>query len=240
MPDRAALAPPVVLFTGAGISVGAGLPTYRGTGGLYEDTDLEPPHARDVAPERLPGLWARFAARLRSRGEVHPSAAHLAIASLEHDHGVPVVVVTQNVDGLHRDAGSTHVVELHGSLREVRCIGDGHVRPLDAAEWGPDGVPRCPQCGAATRPNVVLFGEALPRVAWEQAADAIDGAGTVVAVGTSAQVFPAASLIGTGRAPHARRVWVNPETPPPAPGWEWRQGRADVQVPVVLGLAPGA
>jgi NAD-dependent deacetylase len=221
---------PVVFFTGAGISVGSGLPTYRGTGGLYEASDLEPPKADDVTPERLPLLWARFRPRLQSAEEVQPSAAHLAIAALEQVLASPVSVVTQNVDGLHSAAGSMRVIELHGTLQEVRCLGAGHVHGIAEARWGDDGVPRCPACGAMCRPGVVLFGEALPEHAWIEAGQALESAVTVVAVGTSAQVYPAAWLIDASRLPHATRIWINPETPPPDNGWTWLQGDADTHV----------
>ena len=221
---------PVVFFTGAGISVGSGLPTYRGAGGLYEASDLEPPNAGDVTPERLPGLWARFRPRLQAAGRIRPSTAHLAIVDLERLLPSQVTVVTQNVDGLHVAAGSTDVIELHGTLLEVRCLGTGHVHGTDEATWADDGVPRCPACGAMCRPGVVLFGESLPAEPWAEAGRALESAATVVAVGTSAQVYPAAWLIDADRLPHATRIWVNPETPPPDAGWTWLRGDADSQM----------
>lgn len=223
---------PVVFFTGAGISVGSGLPTYRGTGGLYEDSDREPPHARDVTRAALPALWARFAPRLERARDIRPSEAHRAIARLAERHDV--VVVTQNVDGLHQDAGSPIVLELHGSLRRVSCLSGGHRTALGDTVAAADGVPRCPACGDVTRPDVVLFGEALPADVFRAAAQALAGAGTVVSVGTSAQVYPAAGLISGPFAPAVRRVWVNPEHPPPDAGWEWRRGSADDEVVALL------
>lgn len=220
--------PPVVFFTGAGISAGAGLPTYRGPGGLYEGTDREPPHARDVTRERLPALWARFAARLEGARDIRPSAAHYAIARLAER--VDVVVVTQNVDGLHQDAGAPHVLELHGSLRRVRCLSSGHRSALAEAAPGGDGVPRCPVCGDGTRPDVVLFGEALPGEVFRAAAEAIDQAGTVAAVGTSGQVHPAAGLVAGPFGRGTLLLWVNPEHPPPTSAWIWRRGSADDEV----------
>jgi NAD-dependent deacetylase len=220
---------PVVFFTGAGASVGAGLPTYRGTGGLYEDTTLEPPHARDVTLEGLPALWARFGPRLRRAEAVTPAPAHQSIAALEHDHDheLDVTVVTQNVDGLHTAAGSTSVLELHGSLQRVRCMESNHTSALVDVTWRIDGVPLCPTCGDACRPDVVLFGESLPAGTWDAAAAAIRDAATIVGVGTSAQVYPAVLLIADDHTAHARRIWVNPETPPPTENWDWMQATAD-------------
>lgn len=220
---------PTVFFTGAGISVGAGLPTYRGTGGLYEGSDLEPPHARDLIPERLPALWARFRERLRAVGSIAPAAAHLHIAELEGRHSDPITVVTQNVDGLHTRAGSSRVIELHGTLRRMRCIGAGHRLFVEQATWV-DGLPICTLCGEPCRPDVVLFGEALPQQAWEAAETAMSRARTIVAVGTSAQVYPAALLIESRASSAEHCIWVNPETGPPGPEWTWLQGDADQQM----------
>jgi NAD-dependent deacetylase len=221
--------PPVVFFTGAGISVGAGLPTYRGAGGLYEGTSLEPPSAADVTPARLPALWTRMRPRLEAAGQVGPAPAHRAIVALERTLPSPSTVVTQNVDGLHTQAGSASVVELHGSLRTLRCLACDRGAPVAGATWQ-GGVPRCPRCGGPCRPDVVLFGETLPPAAWDRAQRAVQEASTVVAIGTSAQVYPAAGLIAPGRSPRAVRIWVNPETAPPDDDWTWLQGSADAMV----------
>jgi NAD-dependent deacetylase len=222
---------PVVFFTGAGVSVGAGLPTYRGTGGLYTSSTDEPPHADDLTPERLPGLWEKFGPRLRAAGDLRPAAAHEAIAAFEAASEEPVTVVTQNVDGLHSAAGSTRVVELHGSLLWVRCIPNDHVQELADTTWNGDNVPACFTCGSPCRPGVVLFGEGLDGAVWDRAEQAIREARTIVSVGTSAVVYPAVLLIGPSRAPDAARIWINPEDEPPSPGWRWLRGTADEQVP---------
>ena len=193
--DRIALEGPTVFFTGAGISVGAGLPTYRGSRGMYENTDAEPPQARDAEPDRLPALWERFRARLTGAEQVTPSRAHLHLADLEVAHGLDATVVTQNVDGLHTAAGSSTVHELHGNLQRVRCLGAGHRAMVDETVWGEDGCPECPACGSPCRPDVVLFGESLPGATWDAAQESMASAQTVVAIGTSAVVYPAAHLI---------------------------------------------
>ena len=220
---------PVVFFTGAGISVGAGLPTYRGKGGLYETSDLEPPSIDDVTRERLPRLWARFRSRLATTHRPRPSRAHSAIAHLEQTLDAPVTVITQNVDGLHVDAGSTRVIELHGTLRTMHCLGSGHRLAVDDGVWT-DGVPYCTACGDICRPDVVLFGEALPARAFGDAQVAIREARTIVAVGTSAVVYPAAFLIDAQHTSDATCLWVNPEAKPPDAHWTWLPGTADTQV----------
>jgi NAD-dependent deacetylase len=219
---------PVVFFTGAGISVGAGLPTYRGTGGLYESGNLEPPHAHDVTPQRLPALWDRFRPRLTLFDELGPAPAHMAIAELEQR--LAVTVVTQNVDGLHTLAGSSHVIELHGTLRTLRCLDNSHVHSVHEAPWPAGEAPQCPTCGGPCRPNVVLFGEALPSGAFIEAEAVMSQAQTIVAVGTSALVYPAAFLIDAQLVGSANCVWVNPETPPPDGTWRWLRGSADEQL----------
>ena len=229
--DPIELSGPVVFFTGAGVSTGAGLPTYRGTGGIYTSSTDEPPNVADLAPDRLPGLWAKFGPRLARAAEVHPARAHHAIAEFERACDEPVTVVTQNVDGLHGAAGSTRVVELHGTLRSVRCTAHGHWHELADIEWDGTGVPICPTCAATCRPAVVLFGEGLDGEKWDEADAAIRSARTIVAVGTSAQVFPAAYLIDPELSPGATRVWINPETEPPSRDWTWLRGSADDEVP---------
>lgn len=233
-PSDAALDGPVVFFTGAGISVGAGLPTYRGSGGMYENTILEPPSAEDVTPERLPALWDRFRPRLKAFADLRPAGAHIAIAELESSMPGQVTVVTQNVDGLHVAAGSTRVLELHDTLSTMRCLGVGHVHSVHDVHWDEGTAPLCWICGAACRPNVVLFGEALPADVFYAAAEAIRNARTIVAVGTSAQVFPAAGLIAPQHTAAATCIWINPETPPPSDDWTWLKGSADHEVAHLL------
>ena len=159
-----------------------------------------------------------------------PAPAHHAIAALERQVPGEVVVVTQNVDGLHQAAGSTRVIELHGSLGTMRCVGAGHSLAVGDADWGDDGVPRCPECGEPCRPGVVLFGEMLPRSAWQAGGQAIRDAATVVAAGTSASVQPAASLVSYAATEHAVRIWVNPRDGPPDEGWQWLAGTADEEL----------
>jgi NAD-dependent deacetylase len=234
MTESAPFRGPVVFFTGAGISVGAGLPTYRGTGGIYESGHLEPPTLDDVSPERLPALWERFRPRLSAFDELGPAVAHRRIAALEDEMDTDTTVVTQNVDGLHTLAGSSRVIELHGTLRTVRCLAHAHEHAVGAARWVVGDVPRCPTCGDMCRPNVVLFGESLPMAAFASAQEAIRAARTVVAVGTSAQVFPAAHLIDPQFLADSTCVWINPQTPPPDGLWIWLRGRADDELPRIV------
>lgn len=192
----------VVAFTGAGISAESGVPTFRGSGGLWRNfraEDLATPQAfaRDPAL-----VWEWYEWRRSLLRQAQPNAAHQALASIR------ARVVTQNVDALHRRAGSLEVIELHGNIFRVRCTREGTSRPApDAFDAMP---PRC-SCGALLRPDVVWFGEVLPEGALERAADWIQGADLLLVVGTSGIVQPAAGLVALHRG---LSIEVNPEATP--------------------------
>ena len=184
----------VLFITGAGISADSGLPTYRGVGGLYnsettaEGLSIEDALSGEVFAIRPDITW-KYIAQIEEncRGAV-PNAAHLAIAELETLLS-RVMVFTQNVDGLHRQAGSRDVVEIHGNLQELLCIDCAFEETVtDLA--GRELPPLCPKCRGILRPKVVLFGEALPEAAMDHFLDAMeDGFDMVFTIGTSG-VFP--------------------------------------------------
>lgn len=186
----------VLVLTGAGISAASGLATYRGQGGLYAAGGMPPMTARDARSGRLPVLWGHLWPLLEAGRAAAPNAAHHALARYASSRPGAVTLVTQNVDGLHQLAGS-ETIELHGSLRRVRCVQPGgeHVSTVEACALDEDRVPRCPQCNARTRPDAVLFEEGLDHALWERAEAAAAQADAVLAVGTSLQVFPAAALV---------------------------------------------
>ncbi|MGC8583460.1 MAG: NAD-dependent protein deacetylase [Thermoproteus sp.] len=180
-----------VAFTGAGISAESGVPTFRGPGGLWEryrPEDLATPEAfwRDPV---LVWRWYRWRQELIYNAT--PNPAHLALAELE-SLGVLKAVITQNVDGLHKRAGSRRVVELHGNIWRARCTSCGRELPIERPV---DEIPpRCPHCGGLLRPAVVWFGEPLPRDAWEEALSLASSADFMLVVGTSGVVYPAAYI----------------------------------------------
>jgi NAD-dependent deacetylase len=190
----------VVAFTGAGVSADSGIPVFRGPSGLWRSF-----RAEDLAtPEafaRDPGLvWEWYEWRRGLVRDAEPNAAHEAIARLPD-----VVVVTQNVDGLHERAGSKNVIELHGNIFRVRCTRESTTSVRrDAFVEIP---PRC-ECGALLRPDVVWFGEMLPEEALARASAAIIGCDLLLVIGTSGVVYPAAGLISLQRG---FSVEVNPE-----------------------------
>ncbi len=192
--QRLARAGRVLLITGAGISADSGLPTYRGVGGLYNDGHTEDGLAIEDALSgqvfaRRPDITWKYLVQIEENCRAaKPNAAHLAIAELER-RLERVTVFTQNIDGLHRQAGSRDVIEIHGNLQELLCTACDFAETVDHLA-GHEMPPRCPRCGSVLRPNVVLFGEALPEAAMERFLDALDaGFDMVFTIGTSG-VFP--------------------------------------------------
>jgi NAD-dependent deacetylase len=155
----------LLFITGAGLSAESGLPTYRGVGGLYSDAQTEHgmPIERALSGpvfRRSPEITWHHIARIEAAvREAQPSAAHRIIAELEREHDV--VVLTQNVDGLHRVAGSTQVIDIHGDCRQLACTRCSYRETRDSYA-GLSIPPQCPSCSALLRPEVVLFEEMLP------------------------------------------------------------------------------
>jgi len=173
--------------------------------GEVQAEELATPEAFARDPE-LVWRWYRWRQELVYRSG--PNPGHRAIAELEAI-GVVKAVITQNVDGLHQRAGSRNVVELHGSLWRARCVECGAVYRLDKpVEETP---PRCPKCGGLLRPDVVWFGEPLPRDAWERAVELASRSDVVLVVGTSGVVYPAAYIPRIAKDHGAVLVEVNVE-----------------------------
>ncbi|MBI3407767.1 MAG: NAD-dependent deacylase [Planctomycetes bacterium] len=197
-------------LTGAGISAESGLQTFRGAGGLWEGHRVEEvatPHAfrRDPA-----FVWRFYNLRRANLAKVAPNPGHQALVHLEERWGADAfTLVTQNVDGLHFAAGSQNVLEIHGTLRRVRCSGCDRTEDR-GVEALPD-LPRCEACGELLRPDVVWFQESLPPGIWERAERAVSEADCLLVVGTSAVVYPAAGLIDVARWHGATVVEVNSE-----------------------------
>jgi NAD-dependent deacetylase len=198
----------VAVLTGAGVSAESGVATFRGAGGLWEGHRVEDV-ATPSAFERDPTLvWRFYNARRAGLRQVRPNPGHYALAALEERWGSErFALITQNVDGLHRAAGSLNVLEIHGSIARVRCTACGWLedRPGDAL---PD-LPACTQCEGLLRPDVVWFGEMLPEHVWAEALLAASECQCFLVVGTSAVVYPAAGLVEHARGGGARVVEVN-------------------------------
>ncbi len=197
----------VAVLTGAGVSAESGLATFRGAGGLWEGHRVE-----DVATPRAfardPSLvWRFYNLRRANLASVSPNPGHVALVEIEARLGAGFTLVTQNVDGLHQAAGSRNVLEIHGSLRRVRCVGCGIVTDR-AVEPLPD-LPHCGACGKMLRPDVVWFEEELPDLIWNRACRAVEVCDCFLIVGTSAVVYPAAGLIEVARMQGADVIEVN-------------------------------
>jgi NAD-dependent deacetylase len=188
----------VVALTGAGISVPSGIPDFRSPGtGLWERVDpMEVAHidAFERDPERF---WSFYAQRFDVLAHKQPNDAHRALAALERA-GLLQAVVTQNVDQLHRKAGTRELVEVHGSIAGCVCLHCGAQVSREQAQSriaaDPAGVPRCDDCGAPLKPQVVLFGEPLPERALTRAQELCARADVLLCIGSSLEVYPVAAL----------------------------------------------
>jgi NAD-dependent deacetylase len=185
-----------VVLTGAGVSVPSGIPDFRTPGtGLWENVDpMEVAHISVF--ERDPvRFWTYYRPRFQSLGDKRPNRAHEVLAELER-RGLVEGVVTQNIDRLHRAAGSRNVVEVHGSIETSSCTVCGETFGIERVEslFDEEGVAHCPGCGGAVKPDVVLFGEMLPIEAIERAQEMAAEAELMLCVGSSLEVFPVAEL----------------------------------------------
>ncbi|MEU1500703.1 Sir2 family NAD-dependent protein deacetylase [Streptomyces sp. NPDC005732] len=212
--------PLVAILSGAGVSTDSGLPDYRGPNGLWRQ---DPEAEKLVTYEYYmgdPEIRRRAWRMRRETGALRaaPNAAHLAVAELEKS-GIPVRVLTQNVDGLHQLAGmpARKVLELHGTARAVVCTACHERTPMREAlarvEAGEDDPP-CRSCGGVLKPATVLFGEHLDPVVLGEAAAIAKACQIFIAVGSSLQVHPAAGLAGVAADHGARLIVVNAEPTP--------------------------
>ncbi|MDG9723382.1 MULTISPECIES: SIR2 family NAD-dependent protein deacylase [unclassified Streptomyces] len=212
--------PLVAILSGAGVSTDSGIPDYRGPNGLWR---RDPEAEKLVTYEYYMGdpEIRRRSWRMRRDNQAlgaEPNAAHRAVAELERS-GVPVRVITQNVDGLHQLAGLTarKVLELHGTARGYVCTSCGARGPMEEAlarvEAGEDDPP-CRECGGILKSATVMFGESLDPVVLGEAVAISKACQVFIAVGTSLQVQPAAGLAGVAADHGARLVVVNAEPTP--------------------------
>ena len=196
----------IVFFTGAGVSVESGIPTYRGKGGLWAEYDYEQ-YACQRAFDRDPDkVWDFHDKRRAAALTCKPNLGHQIIAEVQESQP-GTVVITQNIDGLHRRAGSTDIIELHGCLWRVRCErGDTSREDYTV----PIASRKC-ACGGNLRPDIVWFEDALDPRNLRRARGALDACDLLVSVGTSGVVFPAADLPRIAMANGATSVEINLE-----------------------------
>jgi len=201
----------VLVLTGAGVSAESGVPTFRGGGNsmVWKGIPFEVMSSAQMLERDLTAVWEWFNYRRGVLASLKPNAAHEAIAQWQ-DRFRHFTLVTQNIDGLHQVAGSQHVIELHGNVWRGRCFDCGARHDLRDLKID-DDIPACMECGGHLRPDVVLFGEMLPAGAFERAAAEAQHCELCFVVGTSAVVYPAASIPEIARAAGAYVVEVNPE-----------------------------
>ncbi|HNR34305.1 MAG TPA: NAD-dependent deacylase [Candidatus Hydrogenedentes bacterium] len=180
-----------VAVTGAGISAESGIPTFRGDDGIwlkYPPNEYATIDAYNANPDKVWKFWLELGAKL---GGSRPNPAHHALAELEA-MGKLEAIITQNIDNLHQAAGSKNVIEYHGNAHWLVCPRCRHRDPLDLSQQT-DSPPYC-FCGTLMKPDVVMFGEAIPSQALVDSARLAETCNVLIVVGTSAQVYPAARL----------------------------------------------
>ena len=223
----------VAVLTGAGISAESGVPTFReaqtGLWAQYDPQTLATPQAFRNNPKLV---WDWYAWRRELVGQAAPNPGHIALAELENS--IPhFTLITQNVDGLHQQAGSNNIIRLHGSIMETKCFEQGHV--VDSWPESDDMPPRCPTCSSLLRPDVVWFGESLPKQAIETAVRAAESCDLFLSIGTSALVQPAASLPLIAQRAGATTVEINPQSTPLTQQMDFvLQGAAGTILPMLV------
>lgn len=194
----------VVFFTGAGISAESGIPTFRGKDGIWNKLKPEELANFDAFMRNPDLVWEWYNHRKKIIHESQPNPAHLAIAEMQNYFDV--TVVTQNIDNLHRRAGSKNIFELHGNIERNYCV---KCKKFYNEELNfSNGIPKC-ECGGLIRPDVVWFGEYLPQDQFKGGEEAAKNADIFFIVGTSAVVYPAAGLVHTAKQSGAVLVEIN-------------------------------
>ena len=230
--SRLAQAKSVAVLTGAGISADSGVPTFRGADGLwknYRPEELASPDAFERDPKLV---WEWYNWRRELLSTKTPNAAHVALVELEN-RIENFWLITQNVDGLHRAAGSTNLSEIHGNIWKVRCTNCGTVEsnhdvPIDI-------LPSCTSCQGLLRPHIVWFGESLAQKDLDASFRALGNCEILLIVGTSGVVYPAASFAPIAKEHGAFVVELNLDTTPNSDLVDVSfQGRAKELVPLLL------
>lgn len=213
--DRLRRARRVAVLTGAGISAESGVPTFReaqtGLWARYNPEELATPDAFQRNPKLV---WEWYTWRQQRVRQAEPNAGHRALVEMEQ-RIAEFTLITQNVDGLHRRAGSHQILELHGNLFRAKCFSED--RPVESWPDSEEIPPRCPRCGGLLRPDVVWFGEMLPAATLRAAEHAAATAELFFSIGTSALVYPAADLPFAALNAGATVVEINPQPTPLSP-----------------------
>ena len=223
----------VTVLTGAGISADSGVPTFRGIDGLWRNfraEDLATPDAFERDPQLV---WEWYNWRMELIATKQPNPAHIALVELERRMRETFWLITQNVDGLHRTAGSQRLSEIHGNIWKVRCPGCGVIS--DNREVPLPILPTCRLCQALLRPHIVWFGESLWEEDLRRCDQAIQGCDLFLVIGTSGVVYPAAGFASAAKNVGALVIEINLESTPQSELVDLSlQGRAKDLVPLLL------
>lgn len=230
----------VLVLTGAGVSAESGVPTFRGSNGLWEGHRVE----QVASPEGFeadPALvWRFYGLRREGAAKVQPNPGHLALAKLEAQLGDRFFLATQNVDGLHARAGSRRLVAIHGELFQSRCVACDE--PFDDTRtYLGEALPTCADCGQLLRPHIVWFGELLNPDHLQRIGSFIARAGKdlhFLAVGTSGQVYPAAGIVDEVRH-RGGTAWLIDADPSPEYAVRFQhvlRGKSGEVLPALLGV----
>ena len=228
----------VAVLTGAGISAESGVPTFReaqtGLWARYNPEELATPDAFQRNPKLV---WEWYTWRQQRVRQAEPNAGHCALVEMEQ-RIAEFTLITQNVDGLHRRAGSHQILELHGNLFRAKCFSED--RPVESWPDSEEIPPRCPRCGGLLRPDVVWFGEMLPAATLRAAEHAAATAELFFSIGTSALVYPAADLPFAALNAGAAVVEINPQPTPLSPHVTFSlNGAAGQILPALIAAAWG-
>ena len=231
--EKLATAQSLTILTGAGISADSGIPTFRGVDGLWRNFRAEE-LATPEAFERDPRLvWEWYNWRRELIAAKRPNPAHEAVVELERRYRPRFWLITQNVDGLHRAAGSEQLSEIHGNIWKVRCtvcgdIEDNHDTPITI-------LPSCSRCHGLLRPHIVWFGESLFSSDLDRCADALRSCDVLLVIGTSGVVYPAAGFAAVAKNAGAFVAEINPDATPQSETVDLLlRGRAKELMPLLL------
>jgi NAD-dependent deacetylase len=200
----------VVVLTGAGISAESGIKTFRDNDGLWENHRVEDVATPEAFVKNPKLVWKFYKQRFEHLSEVEPNPGHYALVELERYLGENFVLITQNVDGLHRRAGSKHVFEMHGKLDECFCINCGNRYLMSEIDLSKD-IPRCAACSSYLRPDIIWFGEMpyfLPEID-----QALRRADYFITIGTSGVVYPAAQFLMNAKMYGVQTIGINLASP---------------------------
>jgi len=206
----------VVALTGAGVSVPSGIPDFRTPGkGLWAKVDPMAVATIDAFHSDTKRFWDFYRPRFHDLADKEPNPGHTVLAELER-RGRLDAVITQNIDRLHRKAGSEDVIEVHGSIATASCTSCGESYPLEEVEslFDADGVATCRGCAGKVKPDVVLFGELLPADAMARAEQLCSSADLLLCIGSSLEVHPVAGLPGLTLAQGGRIAIITRSSTP--------------------------